>query len=132
MPALQELQMLENSPMAEKVKIAGVQMDIALGQPETNLQRMAETLETTAQQGAQLTVFPECAVTGYCFDSLEEAQAFYQRLLNEHPDIVKRLQAAADEARADLGDRLTNRTGAGRRPAGRLGPSDARTRLVGQ
>lgn len=37
-----------------------------------------------------------------------------------HPDIVKRLEVLAEKARAELGDSLTKRTGAGVRPAGRL------------
>jgi arylsulfatase A-like enzyme len=37
----------------------------------------------------------------------------------EHPDVVARLQAAADEARHDLGDTLTGTVGSGIRPAGR-------------
>jgi arylsulfatase A-like enzyme len=38
----------------------------------------------------------------------------------QHPDIVKQLEAEAEKARADLGDRLTKRTGSGHRPPGRL------------
>ncbi len=45
---------------------------------------------------------------------------------NEHPEIVARLKGYAEEARADLGDKLTQRSGNGIRPAGRLGPDDAR------
>jgi arylsulfatase len=37
-----------------------------------------------------------------------------------HPDIVRRLQAFAEKARADLGDTLTGRKGTGVRPPGRL------------
>jgi len=37
-----------------------------------------------------------------------------------HPDIVRRLEAEAEKARADLGDALTNRPGSGRREAGHL------------
>jgi arylsulfatase len=37
-----------------------------------------------------------------------------------HPDIVRRLQALAEKARADLGDTLTGRMGSGLRPPGRL------------
>jgi len=44
---------------------------------------------------------------------------------DQHPDILARLQRAADVARADLGDRLTNTEGSGVRPAGRLQPGDA-------
>ncbi len=44
----------------------------------------------------------------------------------DHPDVVERLNKHAEEARTDLGDRLTNREGKGIRPAGRLGPDDER------
>jgi arylsulfatase A-like enzyme len=37
-----------------------------------------------------------------------------------HPDIVRRLESLAEKARADLGDALTGRKGAGIRPPGRL------------
>lgn len=40
-------------------------------------------------------------------------------LADQHPDIVKRLQKVADEARADLGDALTHTPGKHVRPAGR-------------
>jgi len=38
----------------------------------------------------------------------------------QHPDIVRRLEAEAEKARADLGDGLTKRRGSGRREPGRL------------
>ncbi|MEZ5966514.1 MAG: sulfatase [Planctomycetota bacterium] len=44
----------------------------------------------------------------------------------EHPEVVERLLKVAEEARADLGDTLTDRKGAGARPPGRLGKDDAR------
>jgi len=37
-----------------------------------------------------------------------------------HPDIVRRLEALAEKARADLGDTLTGRKGSGVRPPGKL------------
>jgi len=37
---------------------------------------------------------------------------------DEHPDIVKELEAVAEAARADLGDELTGAEGSGRRPVG--------------
>jgi arylsulfatase A-like enzyme len=37
-----------------------------------------------------------------------------------HPEVAARMQAMAERARADLGDRLTGRTGAGVRPPGRV------------
>ncbi|HLQ45295.1 MAG TPA: carbon-nitrogen hydrolase family protein, partial [Planctomycetaceae bacterium] len=49
-------------------------------QPEANLQTMLAKLKETAAAGATLTVFPECALTGYCFDSVAEALPFAQTL----------------------------------------------------
>ena len=41
-------------------------------------------------------------------------------LVDEKPEIVERLQRYAEQARQDLGDKLTNRKGSGTRPAGIL------------
>ena len=41
-------------------------------------------------------------------------------VIGEHPNVVKRLEAYAEKARAELGDRLTGRKGAGVRPVGEL------------
>ena len=38
----------------------------------------------------------------------------------QHPDIVKKLEAIADNARQDLGDDLTGAKGTGTRPIGRV------------
>src|SRR5262245_6724823 len=56
------------------MKIAIAQIDITFADRERNLARMFQVLQGTAAQGAKLTVFPEAALTGYCFDSLEEAR----------------------------------------------------------
>ena len=55
-------------------KVAGVQMDIEIANVDANLDKMAARLDQTTAVGAQLTVFPECTTTGYCFESLEEAK----------------------------------------------------------
>lgn len=60
--------------MPSNLKIAGAQIDVALGDREHNFARMQSALRETAGHGAQLTVFPECALTGYCFETLEEAR----------------------------------------------------------
>lgn len=59
--------------MSDRVKIAAVQMEPRLLEKERNLGRCLEALGEAAQNGAKLIVFPECALTGYCFSSLEEA-----------------------------------------------------------
>jgi len=45
---------------------------------------------------------------------------------DRYPEVVAELAAAAERARAELGDRLTDRTGSDVRPPGRMGPDDAR------
>ncbi len=55
------------------MKIAGVQMDVRLGDVDANLERIVNFLRQTTADGARLTIFPECALTGYCFASLGEA-----------------------------------------------------------
>lgn len=57
------------------MKIAAVQMDVTLGDVAKNVSRMQDFLREAAQAGAKLTIFPECAATGYCFTSLEEGRA---------------------------------------------------------
>jgi predicted amidohydrolase len=54
--------------------IAAAQIDIAFADRERNFARMAQVLREAAAKGAKLTVFPEAALAGYCFDSLEEAR----------------------------------------------------------
>lgn len=63
--------------MAEKsVRAAVVQMDVILGDLAGNHARVLERLEEAAENGAEFIVFPECANSGYCFDSIEEALPF--------------------------------------------------------
>jgi predicted amidohydrolase len=59
--------------MDEKVKIAGVQMAPKILEKEKNLERCLEFIQNTAKEGARLIIFPECALPGYIFSSLEEA-----------------------------------------------------------
>lgn len=57
---------------------------------------------------------------------LKHDRAESSNLVEEHPEVVDRLQAAAEVARNELGDALTHRQGSGVRPVGKLGPDDAR------
>jgi arylsulfatase len=43
-----------------------------------------------------------------------------RNVADQHPDVVKHLTALAEQAREDLGDKLTNRTGKGVREPGRI------------
>src|SRR5262245_61751348 len=60
--------------MPQPATIAVAQIDIAFADRERNLARMIQVLEETAAKGAKLTVFPEAALTGYCFDDVEAAR----------------------------------------------------------
>ena len=62
------------------MKIAGAQMDVVLGDRESNLSKMTALLEEAATEGAELVVFPECSLTGYCFESFEEAWVQAERV----------------------------------------------------
>jgi predicted amidohydrolase len=55
------------------VRIAAVQLNPRLADVEWNLNAVVDALSRAAASGAQLVVFPECAITGYVFDSLQEA-----------------------------------------------------------
>jgi 5-aminopentanamidase len=63
-----------------KTTIACVQMDCALGDTGANLSKIVGRLREAAAAGAGLVIFPECALTGYCFESLEEAAPFAEPL----------------------------------------------------
>jgi len=56
------------------ITIALAQIDIAFADRARNLERMIEVLDKTSAKGTKLTVFPEAALTGYCFDSLDDAR----------------------------------------------------------
>jgi 5-aminopentanamidase len=54
-------------------KIACCQFDCHLGDKSYNLERMRTKLREAAKAEARIVVFPECALTGYAFESKEEA-----------------------------------------------------------
>lgn len=55
------------------MKVAAVQMEPKILEKERNTARCLELMRATAKEGAQLIIFPECALSGYCFASLAEA-----------------------------------------------------------
>ena len=63
--------------------------------------------------------------TGIELYNLKEDVSETTDLADKYPDIVKRLTAAAEVARADLGDKLTKRKGSGVREIGRIGEGDS-------
>jgi predicted amidohydrolase len=73
--------------------IAAVQMDCRLGDTAGNLVAVRERLAEAADRGAKLIAFPECALTGYCFESKDEAWPHAQPLPGPATD------ALADDCR---------------------------------
>ncbi len=60
--------------------IAGIQCDPQIARPDANLEMIAAWAAQAATAGASLAIFPECAITGYCFDSREEAMQFAESI----------------------------------------------------
>jgi predicted amidohydrolase len=56
------------------MKVAVVQMDIKILEKQRNLEKVLDGFESAARAGAGIVVFPECALSGYCFASKEEAE----------------------------------------------------------
>jgi predicted amidohydrolase len=63
-----------------KITLACVQMDCEIGNVEANRRKVVERIRAAADASAHIAIFPECALTGYCFDSLEEAARFAEPL----------------------------------------------------
>jgi predicted amidohydrolase len=54
-------------------RVAGVQSEPAIGEKAKNLETILGRLHEAADGGASLVIFPECALTGYGFESRAEA-----------------------------------------------------------
>lgn len=66
---------IANSIQPASVRVALVQNDPQLGRFETNLRSILRDISVAAQNGATLILFPECALSGYVFESLAEANS---------------------------------------------------------
>ncbi|MAI71033.1 MAG: arylsulfatase [Rhodopirellula sp.] len=75
--------------------------------------------------------YQQAKATLSLFD-LNEDVSETTNIIEEHPQVVKQLMAAAETARADLGDTLQKRKGNGVRKAGTLDAQDERLPLLWQ
>jgi predicted amidohydrolase len=74
----------------DRWKIAAVQTDLRLGDNGANLALIRDRLRAAARAGANLIVFPECALTGYCFDSKDEAWPHAETIPGPSTEILAR------------------------------------------
>ncbi len=75
-----------------QIPVAGVQMDVKIGDNRGNVERMIAWLDDPRVTSARLVVFPECAVSGYCFDSKQEGWEFAESIPG--PSTTQLVQAA--------------------------------------
>lgn len=75
------------------MKLACVQTDVVFGNPEANASAAIRHLESLAEAGVELAVFPEAFLTGYSVDTALEATAI---AIDREDDSLLRLQAAAN------------------------------------
>lgn len=73
------------------MKIAGIQTDVVFRDTAANLAALETTVLSEVRQGTDLTIFPECYASGYCFDSLEEALQFGESIPGPSTDRVAAL-----------------------------------------
>ena len=73
------------------ITIAAVQMDVRLMDRKANLSSMGSALGEAASAGAKLVIFPEAAVTGYCYQSLAEAMPYAEAVPGESVQRIGRV-----------------------------------------
>jgi 5-aminopentanamidase len=60
--------------------IACAQIDCVLGDPRANREKIISSIRGAGERDAHLVIFPECALTGYAYNSLEEAVPFAEQI----------------------------------------------------
>ena len=94
---------------------AVAQMEPQLGEVARNLEAIVARLEEASAEGVTLIVLPECAVSGYVFDSPEEALASAQEIPGPTLEVLEQACARLDiyavcGVLAREGDELRNRS----------------------
>jgi predicted amidohydrolase len=72
------------------MRVAVAQIDPKLAEVDRNLATCLQRLDEAANQGAQLLVLPECAISGYMFDSAEEALPFAEEIPGPSSEVMER------------------------------------------
>ena len=77
----------DNTPILRT--ICGIQTHVDFADTASNTKRMLNWLEHEEVQGADLVVFPECMLSGYCYSSLEEARPHAQSIPGPATDAIQ-------------------------------------------
>lgn len=77
------------------MKVAAAQISPTFANVQANVRRVQELLVSLSSQGVQFVVFPEAILTGYCFDSKEDALRV--ALSRESEEIRSLAQVCEDE-----------------------------------
>jgi 5-aminopentanamidase len=72
------------------MRVAVAQLEPKFAEKERNLDACLARLDEAAGQGSELTVFPECAIPGYMFDSAEEAMPYAEEIPGEATEAFER------------------------------------------
>jgi len=70
------------------ITVAGIQFDPKIGLVRENRVRILSLIDEVAGQGAKLVVFPECALSGYVFEDLDEACMASERVPGPSTDAI--------------------------------------------
>lgn len=74
--------------------VAVAQVPSVLGDPGANIESVGQWWRRAATRGAALTVFPECALSGYMMDSRDQVEAAALRVTDDRLDSL--VEIAAD------------------------------------
>lgn len=77
--------------MLNKVRIAGVQMDPKILEKKHNLDKIIEFSRQAHAKGAKMIAFPECALTGYCYSSFEEALSAAESVPGPSTEVLRKV-----------------------------------------
>jgi predicted amidohydrolase len=70
--------------------VGAAQIDVTLGDKISNLNKCLYLLKLAAQQKIETIVFPECALTGYVFNSFDEAFRISETIPGESTKILEK------------------------------------------
>jgi NAD+ synthase (glutamine-hydrolysing) len=101
------------------LRVAGAQLDLVVGDLAGNEEKILSAMSWAEEQGADVLVLPELAVTGYPPEDLLLREGF----IDANLEVLHRLAAAAGDTVTIVG--FVDRTSSGRRP-----PGDAQGRTL--